>query len=73
MAKASALIEKVEKLKMPIRIAIFAGTLVVLIGIFVWFFYLPFSFGSFTFPRPVKSKKWKKGLLNFRPSSIAPS
>ena len=41
MAKASALIEKVEKLKMPIRIAIFAGTLVVLIGIFVWFFYLP--------------------------------
>jgi type IV pilus assembly protein PilO len=41
MAAAGAFLEKVEKIKMPARIAIFAGTLVVLVGLFVWFFYLP--------------------------------
>jgi type IV pilus assembly protein PilO len=41
MADVGALLEKVEKLKMPVRIAIFAGTLVVLVAVFVWFFYLP--------------------------------
>jgi type IV pilus assembly protein PilO len=41
MVNAGALLEKVEKLKMPVRIAIFAGTLVILVAVFVWFFYLP--------------------------------
>jgi type IV pilus assembly protein PilO len=41
MADVGALLEKVEKLKMPVRIAIFAGTLVILVAVFVWFFYLP--------------------------------
>ena len=36
-----ALFEKVEKIKMPIRIAIFLGTLVLLAGLFVYFVYLP--------------------------------
>jgi type IV pilus assembly protein PilO len=39
--KKGALFEKVEKIKMPIRIAIFLGTLVLLAGLFVYFFYLP--------------------------------
>jgi type IV pilus assembly protein PilO len=38
-----ALFEKVEKIKMPIRIAIFLGTLVLLAGLFVWLIYLPYS------------------------------
>ena len=38
-----ALFEKVEKIKMPIRIAIFLGTLVLLAGLFVYFVYLPKS------------------------------
>lgn len=41
--KTGALFEKVEKIKMPIRIAIFLGTLVLLAGLFVYFFYLPKS------------------------------
>jgi type IV pilus assembly protein PilO len=35
--------EKVEKIKMPHRIAILAGTIVVLAGLFVWLVYLPKS------------------------------
>jgi len=38
-----ALFEKVEKIKMPIRIAIFLGTLVLLAGLFIYFVYLPKS------------------------------
>jgi len=41
MAEAGAFLERVEKLKMPVRIAIFAGTIVILVAVFVWFFYLP--------------------------------
>jgi type IV pilus assembly protein PilO len=41
MAAAGAFLEKVEKMKMPVRIVIFAGTLVILVAVFVWFFYLP--------------------------------
>ena len=41
--KTGALFEKVEKIKMPIRIAIFLGTLVLLAGLFVYFVYLPKS------------------------------
>jgi type IV pilus assembly protein PilO len=41
--KTGALFEKVEKIKMPIRIAIFAGTLVLLAGLFFWFVYRPYS------------------------------
>jgi type IV pilus assembly protein PilO len=36
-------IEKVEKIKMPYRIAILAGTIVFLAGLFIWFIYLPKS------------------------------
>jgi len=39
--KTGALFEKVEKIKMPIRIAIFLGTLVLLAGLFFYFVYLP--------------------------------
>ena len=39
--KTGALFEKVEKIKMPIRIAIFLGTLVLLAGLFIYFVYLP--------------------------------
>ncbi|HEX9909987.1 MAG TPA: type 4a pilus biogenesis protein PilO [Desulfatiglandales bacterium] len=41
--KTGALFEKVEKIKMPIRIAIFLGTLVLLAGLFIYFVYLPKS------------------------------
>jgi type IV pilus assembly protein PilO len=41
--KTGALFEKVEKIKMPIRIAIFLGTIVLLAGLFLWLFYLPKS------------------------------
>jgi len=41
--KTGALFEKVEKIKMPIRIAIFLGTLVLLAGLFVYFVYMPYS------------------------------
>jgi len=34
-------IEKVEKIKMPIRIVILVGTIVLLAGAFIWFVYLP--------------------------------
>jgi len=33
--------EKIEKIKMPARIAILLGTVIVLGGLFVWFYYLP--------------------------------
>ncbi len=39
--KTGALFEKVEKIKMPIRIAIFLGTLVLLAGLFIWLIYIP--------------------------------
>jgi type IV pilus assembly protein PilO len=41
--KTGALFEKVEAIKMPIRIAIFLGTLVLLAGLFFYFIYLPKS------------------------------
>lgn len=41
--KTGALFEKVEKIKMPIRIAIFAGTIVVLVAAFWYFIYDPYS------------------------------
>ncbi|MGE5839691.1 MAG: type 4a pilus biogenesis protein PilO [Deltaproteobacteria bacterium] len=41
--KTGALFEKVEKMKMSVRIAIFAGTLVLLAGLFVYFVYVPYS------------------------------
>ncbi len=37
----SGLISKVEKLKMPYRLLIYFGTLVVLAGLFVWLVFLP--------------------------------
>jgi len=36
-------IAKIEKIKMPVRIAIVAATLVLFAGLFVWFVYLPMS------------------------------
>jgi type IV pilus assembly protein PilO len=39
--KTGALFEKVEKIKMPIRIAIFLGTLVLLAGLFIYLIYIP--------------------------------
>jgi type IV pilus assembly protein PilO len=39
--KTGALFEKVEKIKMPIRVAIYLGTIVLLAGLFVWFVYIP--------------------------------
>ncbi len=36
-----SLLIKVEKIKMPVRLTIFFGTLVLLIGLFIWFVYLP--------------------------------
>jgi len=41
--KTGALFEKIEKISMPIRIAIFLGTIVLLAGLFIWFIYLPKS------------------------------
>jgi type IV pilus assembly protein PilO len=41
--KTGALFEKVEKIKMPIRIAIFLGTIVLLAGLFIYFYFLPKS------------------------------
>jgi type IV pilus assembly protein PilO len=41
--KTGALFEKTEKIKMPIRIAIFAGTIVLLAGLFIWLVYLPYD------------------------------
>jgi type IV pilus assembly protein PilO len=41
--KTGALFEKIEKIKMPIRIAIFLGTIVLLAGLFIWLIYLPKS------------------------------
>ncbi|MBN2032528.1 MAG: type 4a pilus biogenesis protein PilO [Deltaproteobacteria bacterium] len=35
--------EKVEKIRMPYRIAILAGTVILLVGLFIWFIYLPKS------------------------------
>ena len=34
-------LEKIEKIKMPVKIAILVGTVLVLGGLFVWFYYLP--------------------------------
>jgi type IV pilus assembly protein PilO len=41
--KTGALFLGVEKIRMPIRIMIYAGTLVLLAGLFLWLFYLPKS------------------------------
>ena len=37
----TAFFEQVEKIKMPVRIGIFCGTILLLIGAFVYFLYLP--------------------------------
>jgi type IV pilus assembly protein PilO len=37
----TAFFEQVEKIKMPVRIAIFCGTILVLLGAFIYFLYLP--------------------------------
>ena len=37
----TSLIEKIEVIKMPIRILILAGTLVVFAGLFIWLIYMP--------------------------------
>lgn len=34
-------LEKIEKIKMPVRITILVATMVVLGGLFVWFYYIP--------------------------------
>jgi len=39
--EAEALLKKIEMIKMPIRILILAGTLVLFIGVFIWFIYIP--------------------------------
>lgn len=39
--ETGAFFEKVEKIKMPVRILILVGTVVLLAGLFVWFVYLP--------------------------------
>ena len=39
--ETAALFEQIEKIKMPIRIAIFAGTIVVLAAIFIYLLYIP--------------------------------
>jgi len=39
----TAFFERVEKMKMPVRIAIFCGTILVLAGAFIYFLYLPIS------------------------------
>lgn len=39
--KKDSFFEKVEKIKMPVRILILVGTIVVLAGAFVWLYYLP--------------------------------
>jgi type IV pilus assembly protein PilO len=39
--EGESVFDKIEKIKMPIRIAIVAGTLVFLAGLFVWFVWLP--------------------------------
>jgi len=36
-------IAKIEKIKMPVRIAVVAATLVLFAGLFIWFVYLPMS------------------------------
>ena len=41
--KTGALFEKVEKIKMPIRVSIFVGTIVLLAGLFISLIYLPKS------------------------------
>ena len=38
-----ALVDKIEKIKMPVRIAILAGTVVLLAGLFLYLVYLPKS------------------------------
>lgn len=38
-----AFVERVERIKMPYRIVILAGTIILLAGLFVWFIYLPKS------------------------------
>ena len=39
--EAGSFFDKIEKIKMPIRILILVGTIVVLSGLFIWFVYLP--------------------------------
>ncbi len=41
--QTESFIAKVEKIKMPVRIAIVAATLVLFAGLFAWFVYLPMS------------------------------
>jgi type IV pilus assembly protein PilO len=39
--ETEALIKKIEMIKMPIRILILAGTVVLFIGVFIWLIYIP--------------------------------
>jgi type IV pilus assembly protein PilO len=38
---AETFIEKIEKIKMPIRVLILVGTAVLILGLFIWLIYLP--------------------------------
>ena len=37
----TALFEQIEKIKMPYRVLIFAGTIVLLVALFIYFLYMP--------------------------------
>ena len=37
----TAFYEQVAKIKMPVRIGIFCGTILFIVGVFIWFGYLP--------------------------------
>ncbi len=39
--EAEAFFNKVETIKMPVRIVILLGTVVLLGGLFIWFIYMP--------------------------------
>ena len=39
--EAGSFFDKIEKIKMPIRILILLGTIVVMSGLFIWFYYIP--------------------------------
>lgn len=62
--KKDSFFEKVEKIKMPVRILILVGTIVVLAGAFVWFYYLPKTHDIEDTEK--KNRKLKKELVEVK-------
>jgi type IV pilus assembly protein PilO len=62
--------DKVEKIKMPYRILIFVGTIVLLVGLFIYFIYLPKTEQISQTKREIAAQKQKLNRAKIRAKNL---